>query len=247
LPVIGDEDALESYVRHRSGGSPAGAVRSFLETLRERGVRPGHILDVGANVGLWSRAAADVFPRARISMIEPQQAVQAELRQTASELPDARVFPVAAGAAAERRRMALREDHPSSTFCDVGSYGEPAGYQDTEIIALDSLLGTPDFPRPDLVKIDVEGFELEVFKGAPAVLAGAEILIIECSFFQWYPMTPRFADIVSGLDQLGFEVYDFCWFLRRPLDDALGIADVCFARRDSPLRSNHRWSAPAAD
>ncbi len=242
--MIDDEDALESYVRHRSGGTPAEAVRSFLETLKGRGFAPGHILDVGANVGLWSRAAAAVFPAAKISMFEPQQALRATLDQVARELPDASAYLVAAGAEPARRLLAVREDHPSSTFCDVGDYGKPAGYQDTEIIPLDSLLGTPDFPRPDLVKIDVEGFELEVFKGAREVICGAEILIIECSFFQWYPMTPRFVDIVTVLDGLGFDVYDFCWFLRRPLDNALGIADVCFARRDSALRASHRWSAP---
>lgn len=220
------------------------AVRSFLEILKERGFAPGHILDVGANVGLWSRAAAAVFPRAKISMLEPQQALRAALQQVAQELPDARAYSVAAGAEPGHRLLALRQDHPSSTFCDVGDYGMPIGYQDTEIIALDSLLGSPDFPPPDLVKVDVEGFELEVIKGAHEVISGAEILIIECSFFQWYPMTPRFADIVSVLAGLGFDVYDFCWFLRRPLDDALGIADVCFARRDSALRANHRWAAP---
>ena len=242
MTAVWNDDVLESYTAHRSNG-PVGAVEPFLRDLAGRGFNPKHILDVGANVGNWSKSASLVFPAAKISMVEPQHSLTDSLNELCQELPQARLFPVAAGAEASRRDLFLRAEDPSSTFCDVGEYGEPLGVQSTEIIPLDSLLDLPDFPGPDLVKIDVEGFEMEVFKGAQKIISTAEMLVVEVSFFKWYPMTPRFVDVITYLDERGLDVYDFCWFLRRPLDGALGISDVCFVRRDSPLRANHRWAA----
>ncbi|MBK8552996.1 MAG: hypothetical protein IPL53_18815 [Ignavibacteria bacterium] len=42
----------------------------------------------------------------------------------------------------------------------------------------------------------------------------------------------------------GYEVYDFSGFLRRPLDKALGQADVCFVKKDGILRTSNRWRKP---
>jgi FkbM family methyltransferase len=234
-------DSLELYANHREQG-PVGSAKPFLQDIKRRGFDPAHILDVGANVGNWTKTAHDVFPSARITMMEPQEHLAGPLTDLCREIPELQLRRVAAGARFEQLDLAVREEDPSSTFCDVGDYGDPVRMQPTTVIPLDSLLDEPDFPPPALVKIDTEGFEMEVFKGAERTLASAEVLVVEVSFFQWYPKTPQFVDVVSYLAPRGFSVYDFCWFIRRPLDGALGIVDVCFVNDKSPLRASHRWA-----
>ena len=238
-------DSVDLEPSHPGCGLIASPER-FLREIKARGFSPSHILDVGANVGGWSAVARDVFPDAAITMIEPQEHLAETLSTLCHRLGRAVFHPVAAGARFEQRDLHIRAEDPSSTFCDVGEYGDPVRLQPTTIVPLDSLLERADITPAELIKVDTEGFEMEVFAGAQKLLSHAEVLVVEVSLYQWYPMTPRFVDVVSYLAERGFAVYDFCGFLRRPLDGALGITDVCFVREDSPLRASHRWTDHSA-
>src|SRR6266436_4167158 len=82
---------------------------------------------------------------------------------------------------------------------------------------------------PDLVKLDVQGFELEALKGATQLFGRTEVFIME---------TPVFHEVVQFMADRGYLTYDFPGFLRRPRDGALGQCGVCFVRENSPLRES---------
>src|SRR6059058_5342275 len=60
---------------------PVGSLPSFLQDVAARGFRPNHVLDVGANQGLWSRDVRRVFPAAQFTLVEPQVEMKARLEQ----------------------------------------------------------------------------------------------------------------------------------------------------------------------
>ena len=96
-------------------------------------------------------------------------------------------------------------------------------------------------PPPELVKIDVEGLELDVLEGARTFLGSTELFIVEVSFFRWSSRWPSIVDVVRYFAERGYVPYDLSWFLRRPLDGALGLADMAFALEDGFLRSRREW------
>ena len=53
--------------------SPNAAVARLLTSLKDMGMAPRHIVDIGANHGGWSRTALSIFPQAYLSIFEPQQ------------------------------------------------------------------------------------------------------------------------------------------------------------------------------
>jgi hypothetical protein len=57
-----------------------------IENLREAGFSPKGIVDVGANVGNWTRSVATLFPSSEIHMIEAQPELASDLKQTISDL-----------------------------------------------------------------------------------------------------------------------------------------------------------------
>jgi hypothetical protein len=115
------------------------------------------------------------------------------------------------------------------------------------VVTVDSLFEGPDAPPlPELVKVDAEGYEPEVLAGAERILAHAEVVVLEAALFTFRPGQPTLVDLVHLMDEHGFRPYDLPWFLRRPLDGALGLADVAFARRDGRLRRDKRWAGTAA-
>ena len=126
------------------------------------------ILDVGANIGVTATLACIVRPEARIVAVEPSRKARRclELTLGANGLAD-QVEVVAAG---------LGEKRGSTRFYEAqflaGSHQVQAGYSSeakqaltVPIMALDQLVRARDMKRVDLIKIDVEGFELGVLKG----------------------------------------------------------------------------------
>jgi FkbM family methyltransferase len=121
-----------------------------------------HAVDVGANVGLWSRVMALDFDF--VTAIEPLAEHRACFMRN---VPHARFWPVAVGSVAGPARANVPRGHASAAFID----GEG---QDVDLVPLDSLgLGQIDF-----LKMDIEGYEFEALQGGERSIRGARPVII---------------------------------------------------------------------
>jgi len=214
----------------------------FLEDVAARGFEPRSILDVGANKGDWSRMAAAVFPNASFLLIEPQQEMLAHLQQFCRDFPKARFVEAGAGASPGELTLTIWNDLEGSSFLpeENTSLTRDKKRRNVRIITIDSLYDD-ETNLPDLVKLDIQGFELEALKGAQKLFGRTELFILEVSLHEFMPNQPLFSDVVTFMAQRGYEPYDLPGFMRRPLDGALGQADIAFAWRDGFLRNSHEW------
>ena len=96
--------------------------------------------------------------------------------------------------------------------------------------------------RPDFLKIDVQGYELEVLKGAEAVLPSIEVIFTEVNHIEIYQGAPLAAELIAWLAQRGYALHDICNFFRRPMDAALWQTDMIFVRQASKLRASKYWA-----
>lgn len=145
-----------------------------------RTVRPGwHCLDVGANHGYYTLVLADgVGPEGRVAPVEPTPRLAELLRQTL----DVNGFPyveVLAKAASDSDGRTLQLVIPAHRSLNA-HLAEVAGPTDetvaVESVTIDSV--TRDWPRVDLIKIDVEGAEESVWRGMEQTIAGNRDLIV---------------------------------------------------------------------
>jgi hypothetical protein len=111
-----------------------------------------------------------------------------------------------------------------------------SGNSQAPMRSLDSLVESDGLPPPDLIKIDVQGFELEVLKGGERALAGAQAALLEVNWCAFAPGVPLVDEVVAYMSGRGFAWWDVMGLLRRPADDALWQMDVMFVRRDHALR-----------
>lgn len=222
---------------------PIGRVASFLEDIRQRGVKPRGILDIGANTGEWTRMAKSINPESTILMIEPQSHLHPLLQQLCNELPMVDLAPVAVGRSSGELVQEICDDPGASHFyAQSDSQKIESGKQVlTSVRTVDELLAErPDF-HPDLVKIDTQGFELEVLGGASSLFGKAEVIIMETSLFHFWPNAPLVFDCMHFMHTNDYVLYDITDWGRRPYDGALGQVDFAFVQRDGQLRQSHEY------
>lgn len=222
---------------------PVGDMRAFLEDIAARGFCPRHIMDVGANYGEWSILARSLFPAARFTLIEPQIEMKPSLDRFCAATSGARWINVGAGPENKEMLLTVWPDMAGSSLIptpeEAWSYGKKQ--RKVRVQTIDSILEEHGLPVPDLVKMDIQGYEIEALKGASGVLGKTELIILEVSLFRFSEHQPLAHEVIEFMAKHGYHIYDFCGFLRRPYDGALGQTDMVFVQEQSRLRASRQW------
>jgi hypothetical protein len=95
---------------------------------------------------------------------------------------------------------------------------------------------------PFFIKIDTQGHESEVLRGATSILDETGAVLLELSLFDFFEGAPSFAAVVNQMAQRGFVMYDVFDRRYRLLDGALGQFDALFVPERSDLRRSHRYA-----
>lgn len=177
---------------------------------------PLHCVDVGARGGMQShwRPYADLM---RIDLFEPDAAaceVQAK-KAPANES----WFPVALGGVTGTGRLHVTQKPSGSSLYPPNhdlmfrfgptTYGSLAKIIDVPLMTFSDFIDKHQRPLPNLVKLDVQGAELDIFKGTRAE-HWRDLLAIqtEVEFAELYKGQPLFGDVDAYLRQQGFVLYD---------------------------------------
>jgi len=208
-----------------------------LQRLKAIGFCPKYAIDVGAYIGEFTLMFKKVFTETRVLMIEPQIAKKAILENVCAKYPDCQYRLALAGAEKKDNVHFLLEESNSRIFtqAEAGRDGIIL-----EQVKLDDIVKDGAFVSPEFLKIDVQGYELEVIKGASGILNNVEVILMEVSLI---PIggAPLLFDVVKFMDERGFRLYDICHFIYRPLDGALWQIDVIFVKKTSFLVASNKW------
>ncbi len=208
-------------------------TRSFYTKLASLGFTPRTILDIGANYGGWSRIVSTVFKDAQFCLIEPQEEMRPFLDNFCARTPDASW--VLAGAGAEKGELILTvwDDLQGSAFLspDVQNLTPYKQQRLIPIVTIDSLVANGTISTPDLIKIDVQGFELDVLRGGIGCLGKTDVFVVETSLFHPLNHRANIYRIIELMEAYGYHIYDFPDLKYRSRDGALGQVDICFIRK----------------
>lgn len=195
---------------------------------------PGSVfVDIGANFGYFTcllAARMGRTPGSRVIAVEPNpqmfELLKANIRINWSTAP-VRLEAVAIAAEAGLRTLHVPKDRAANAA--LAADGETdATCHEVRALPLDELLR--DEPRVNLIKVDVEGFEPEVFRGATETLARPDLHIV----FEWSQVQLRQAgfdplEVPARLREAGFRLYDAeRW---RTAGEAARICDAALVER----------------
>jgi len=214
--------------------SAIGVMDGFLQHLQGVGFKPNSILDVGANQGDWSRLASRYFPHSKFILIEPQIEYSAALDAFCRLASGSAWHLAGAGRKPGEMELIVWPDHARSSLLFRPEADGNFERRRIPIITIDSLFANPE-DCPHLVKLDIQGFELEALAGATTLFGRTECFIVEVNFFERVPGLPLFADVVAFFNDRGYKAYDIPGSLRRPQDHALWQIDLAFVRKGGPF------------
>ena len=154
--------------------------RQCLKTLIQKKEKPT-ILDVGANQGDWSKLALSINPTAQIFAFEPQKKIFKKLEA----IQGIHAFNLGCGSKIERLPIYSRPTISThSSLCKevLSNLDEVIDQEEVEMTTIDEFIDKQKLEKIDLLKIDVEGFELEVLKGAKNAINRGIIEAIQFEF-----------------------------------------------------------------
>ncbi|MDO8209998.1 FkbM family methyltransferase [Conexibacter sp. CPCC 206217] len=151
-------------------------IRDLLHCLP--GFAPAVVFDVGANVGQSAAVFAEAFPQSEIHCFEPVSSVFAELATRFADTPRVHCTQCALGATSGPASISLSGGSTMHSLTTTQRAGGVAGTEQVEVRTLDELCGERAIAHIDLLKIDTEGFDLEVLRGAAGLLAAQQIDVV---------------------------------------------------------------------
>lgn len=179
----------------------AGEIEAFRERLRAAGRRP-LVVDAGANIGMATRFFAATYPEARVVAIEPDAGNMALARRNATGA-DVEFLLAGVGSTDMRGRLV----DPGNGHWGYRVEADPAGT--LEIVSIDGIVERAEQAgcTPFIAKIDIEGFEDELFSRGTGWIDRFPVLIIE--LHDW--MLPRSGNARNFLREIAARDRDFVY------------------------------------
>ena len=206
-----------------------------LQHLSTLGIQPKVIFDVGAAQGEWARLAASIWPEARIIGFEPNRVNLRHLEQTRSDLPKFEYVPCFLGTQCQSIQYEYKGNQTS--LYDATAGGD---HQNTaEMCVLNELLAQGRIPSPEFLKLDVQGYELEVLRGGTKAMSTCEAILLEVSFDRDHPQIPIVHEVIEFMTARSFRWFDVMGILRHPKDDTLWQMDLLFLKSTHPRWNGH--------
>jgi FkbM family methyltransferase len=233
--------AVGLEVHRRRPLRPRGTTAEVLAHLKAGGLEPATVIDVG--VGYGTVPLYEAFPAARLVLIEPLAEFEGTLDRLARTY-GAELVRAAAGAGPGTATMHVSPYLEGSSLLtenvDIGGMAD----REVPMVTIDATCERLGLLGPFLIKVDVQGGELEVLDGAAETLPAAEAVILEVSLFRFMEGGPDLADVVAYMKARGFAAYDIWGGHLRPLDRALAQVDMAFVHERGRFRRSHAYRVP---
>ena len=211
---------------------------NFYEILKKMRFTPQHIVDVGANHGTWTREAMRYFPEAYYTLLEPQYWLKKSFQDILDTNSKVRYYPVGAGDKEGSFHFTIVDRDDSCSFRFSQEDAKLAGFEQIEIpvVTLNNLLENSNLPIPDIIKIDAEGLDISVLKGATNFFGKTEIFMVEAGVVN-KSFDNSFLKILNFMDENNYRLFDIT-DLNRPFQpQVLWLVELVFVKKNGFIDS----------
>lgn len=192
------------------------------------------MIDAGANKGQFTLATRALRPDTSVIAFEPLAGPSSTFRKLFANDPRVTLIPAALGSLAGETDIHVARRADSSSLLPIGKLQselfpgtDEQSISKITVMRLDDALDVSKLPKPVVLKIDVQGFELEVLKGAQRSLATIQSIYVELSFVPLYLNQPLAHEVIAWLADRKFALAGV-FHLARGVDGRVVQADMLF-------------------
>lgn len=202
------------------------------------------VVDVGAHVGATATRVLGLWPRARVHAFEPSPEPAERLREIARSEPRLTAWPNAVGDAEGEIELRVNEN---SLFTSTrrptengrlyyGRWVRECRTVSVPLVRLDAWAEREGIERVDVLKVDVQGAELDVLRGAGRLLDTVRYVVCEAPFVAEYEGSATFSDIDLFLRSRGFGFHQLHEVYSKGPEEQTSVGDALWARNDELAR-----------
>lgn len=216
----------------RDIGRGVGGVELLHDARILLGQTPNPILfDVGANVGQTTRAMLDQFPSPRIYAFEPSPATFRELQRALGQRAGVTLVPAALGDQEGTLPFNVTSEYSVNDSLLSPAWQGQVSVVDVRVESVDGYCARNGIQGIDLLKIDAQGYDLHVLRGARTMLSEKRIALFACesNHAHLYEGQPALRDLLAFAEDAGYELVGF--YEQTYVDNVLSYFDMLFRVR----------------
>lgn len=197
----------------------------YLMDMKNIGIQPKVVYDIGACVLHWTNRAKEVWPEATFIPFDAMKEVEFLYRNAGFQ--DFAVGCVLSDTTGKEVEFYENLEHPggNSLFEENPELSPQAKelFTDSTKVkrktnTLDDIVKLNNLPKPDLIKMDIQGAELSALKGATETLKTVDHLILELQHTDYNLGAPKAQEVIEYLQSIGFELVGNGMFCGSSLD-----------------------------
>jgi FkbM family methyltransferase len=199
-----------------------------LESIKKY-FEPKSILDIGANVGQFYNEIKNIFPNSYYYLVEGSESCEVVLETFNVD------YSICLLSDTEKEvDFYIRKNEPRCTGNSI--YRENTSFYDDDQIliekkqtkTLSNLLNNQKF---DLIKIDVQGSEIDIINGGLDIIKEAKGILMEVSLMEYNQNSPTKDFVYEYMDNLGFKPVELIGNINHPLTYELIQQDILFLNK----------------
>lgn len=177
---------------------------THINYLKSMDIEPKVIYDIGACVMHWTRHAKNRWPNAKIYLVDAAKSVIPILSKSKYE------WAIEVLSNEDNKEIDFYEDldNPGGNSYYIENTGMFTNEHKTKRITktLNTLVKERNWPLPDLIKMDVQGAEVDVLKGASELLSNCNDIILEAQHIDYNSGAPKVNEVIDYMNSIGFEL-----------------------------------------
>ena len=171
------------------------------------------IIDIGANKGQFTLAARYVFPEAQIISFEPLSAPAEKFNKLFKN--DEKVILHQSAIGTEKKTLAMhvsKRDHSSSILpigvkqASIFPGTDESHTENITVSQLNRFISSSDLNLTTLLKIDVQGYELNALNGCIDLIDKFDYIYVECAFIELYEGQALADEVINYLAEYSFKL-----------------------------------------
>lgn len=199
-------DELDNFLKNASINTPMPENHvKYLINLKENGVEPKIIYDIGANVLQWTREASNIWKDSEFFVFDGFDKLEPLYKNS-----NYRYYIGILGDEDEKEVNWYQNDYNNTGNSYYKEHDDNVFPKDKfdvkKIKTLTTVVNDLHFPYPDLVKIDVQGCEHDIIKGSIDIIRHAKHLIVELQHVEYNLGAPKCFDTIPYIESLGFKL-----------------------------------------